>query len=127
MTEPELSCHVAVDEAPDSGCCTVQIKDAFLNYALTDELKRDLKDLCRDRMARGVRGFVFDLEPVTVMDSCGLSMLISVKKTIECAGGRMGLASLSPMIARLFEITKLDAAFDIHSDRRTALAALAHA
>ena len=127
MPDAEPSLHVSVNDAPDSPCCTVQIKDAFLNYALSEELKRDLKELCKTRLQKGIRGFVFDLEPVTVMDSCGLSILISVKKLIECDGGRMGLASLSPMIARLFEITKLNNAFDIHSDPRTALAAMARA
>ncbi len=124
MVHTDFESHVSVEDAPEAGVCTVQLKDAFLNYALSDELKRTLKELCKERMTRGIRGFVFDLAPVTVMDSCGLSILISVKKMIECDGGRLGLASLSPMIARLFEITKLEQAFDIHVDPPSAFAAI---
>ena len=46
------------------------------------------------------------------------------QKQVESEGGRVHLASLSPMIRRLFEITKLERVFDIHDDEATAVAAL---
>ena len=117
--------RISVRDHTEAGVSSIRIEDAFLNYALSDELKSGLKGLCGRRIAAGTRGFVLDLSAVTVMDSCGLSVLISVKKAIEADGGRIGLAGLSPMIRRLFEITKLDRVFEIHADVASAVAALA--
>jgi anti-anti-sigma factor len=120
----DLSAHLVAEDAGD-GVCTMRIKDALLNYAMGDDLKRGLLAVCRGRVAAGTTSFVFDLSRVTVMDSGGLSALISVKKLVEENGGRMSLFALSPMIRRLFEITKLDRVFEIHADEPGALAALA--
>ena len=122
----DLAAHLTAEDAGE-GVCTLRIKDALLNYAMCDELKRGLVELCRARVKDGARGFVVDLSRVTVMDSGALSALISVKKLVEEEGGRMNLFALSPMIRRLFEITKLDRVFEIHPDERTAVAALAAA
>ncbi len=127
MSDTELAFHVSVKDAPDDGACVVVFHDHFLNYAHSDELKANVKELCRARIGRGTRRFVFDLSPVTVMDSCGLSILISAKKTVEGLGGRFALASLTPMIARLFEVTKLDRSFEIHATAPGAIAAMQHA
>lgn len=105
--------------------CSILIKDAFLNYAQSDEMKASLKDVCRTKIDAAVRCFVVDLSSVTVMDSCGLSILISIKKMLESEGARIGLASLSPMIRRLFAITKLDRVFEIYDDESAAAAAMA--
>jgi len=113
MPESHLAHHVTVRDGPGAGVCTIVLKDAFVNYSLADLLKRGLKDLCSEKLQAGVREFVVDLSSVTVMDSCGLSVLISVKKLVDAESGRVCLASLSPMIQRLFTITKLDRAFDI--------------
>jgi anti-anti-sigma factor len=124
MNDTEMAQHLSVKDGAADGVSTVRIKDAFLNYAMSDELKRSLKDLCRARIAAGTRAFAVDLTPVTMMDSCGLSVLISVKKFVEAEGGKMSVFALSPMIERLFTITKLDRVFDIHRDEAAALAAL---
>ena len=125
MSSTDLAFHLSVTDLPEAGVSVVQIKDAFLNYASSDELKINLKELCRARMTGGLRTFAFDLSRVTVMDSCGLSVLISVKKLVEGEGGRIGLFGLSPMIQRLFEITKLQNIFEIYPDENSALAAFA--
>src|SRR5262245_52679196 len=123
MSETALAHHVSVNDAPDGAATTIQIRDSFVNYALSEDLKRDLKDFCHARMRRGVRRFVIDLSTVTVMDSCGLSVLISVKKAVEGGGCRLAISSLSPMIARLLEVTKLDRSFEIHATAQAALSA----
>jgi anti-sigma B factor antagonist len=122
--EADSAFHLTVADHPDLGVSTVRIRDAFLNYAHADEVKANLREVCRTRIDAGVRAFVIDLAAVTVMDSCGLSILISVKKSIESEGAKIGLASLSPMIRRLFAITKLERVFDIHADESAALTAL---
>jgi len=125
MSSTDLAFHLSVRDVPDGGVSILQIKDAFLNYASSEELKTSIKELCRARMASGVRRFAVDVSRVTVMDSCGLSVLISMKKLVEGESARMSLFGLSPMIQRLFEITKLDAVFDIRTDEQACMAALA--
>ncbi len=127
MLDTELSDHAVVLELAGGAVTAIRLKDAFLNYALSNELKASLKDLCRRRIEAGTRGFVVDLAAVTVMDSCGLSVLISMKKLVEAEGARVALAGLSPMILRLFAITKLERVFEIHADQAAAVAALVKA
>ena len=125
MSSTDLAFHLAVTDLPDSRVSVVQIKDACLNYASSDELKTNLRELCRERLSAGVKGFAVDLSRVTVMDSCGLSVLISVKKLVEGEGARLSIFGLSPMIRKLFEITKLESIFDIFPDEAATVAAFA--
>jgi len=125
MPSTDLAFHLSVRDVPEDGVAILQIKDAFLNYASSEDLKTNIKDLCRARLANGVRRFAVDVSRVTVMDSCGLSVLISMKKLVEGESARMSLYGLSPMIQRLFEITKLENVFDIRADERSCVTALA--
>lgn len=92
----------------------------YLNYVSSDDVKNHMKHLCATNAASGAKTIVLDLTNVTVVDSCGLSLLISVKKTADGHGVRFALCGLSPVILRLFEITKLDRAFAIYPDAETA-------
>lgn len=122
MQTADLSVHLAVK---DCGPVTVvKIKDAFLNYASSEGLLNGLKDVCREKCASGARGFAVDLSSVTVMDSCGLSMLIAMKKAAEAGGAKLSLFGLSPMVRRLFSVTKLEGVFRIRDDERGATTAV---
>lgn len=124
MSVTDLAFHLSVRDLDGGRVSVLQIKDAFLNYASADELKTNIKAVCRERIHRGVKGFAVDVSRVTVMDSCGLSVLISIKKLVESEGARMALCGLSPMIKRLFEITKLEQVFEIRTDEQAAVVAL---
>ncbi len=116
--------HVVVSEL-DDGALRVRFQDAFLNYATSETLAADVKSLCRSGTARGARRFLVDLTAVTVMDSCGLSMLVAMKRAAEDGGARLVLFGLSPMIRRLFAVTKVERVFDIRDDENAALASFA--
>ena len=55
-------------------------------------------------------------ETAQALDSCGLSVLISVKKLLDQDGAKLLMAGPSPMIKRLMVITKLDRVFDITAE-----------
>jgi anti-anti-sigma factor len=55
---------------------------------------------------------VLDLDGVGFVDSSGLGALLGIKKRQDRAGGRLVLSSLSPAVARIIEITKMDRVFD---------------
>jgi anti-sigma B factor antagonist len=125
MQDNVLGPHADVTDAGDVTQCTIRLRDAFVNYAFSDQLKGALRDVCSDRLAHGTRRFVVDLTAVNVMDSCGLSVLIGMRKVISGDGGRLVLIAISPILLRLFSITRLDGVFEIVSDAAAAEAALA--
>jgi anti-sigma B factor antagonist len=92
----------------------------YLNYVSSDEVKSHMKQLCATSIAGGAKTIVLDLTNVGIVDSCGLSLLIGLKKTVDGQSARFALCCLSPVIQRLFEITKLDRAFAIFPDQASA-------
>ena len=106
----------------DLGTAAVLIpRLAYLNYASSDTVKAQLKTACSARLAAGAKTIVLDLAEVGLVDSCGLSLLISVKKLADAENARFALCGLTPVILRLFEITKLDRAFSIFPDQASAI------
>ncbi len=87
MLETELQFRLQIADAP--GHTKFTLKDQFLNYSFSDQLKAAIKRHTAERTARGVRNFVIDLSAVNVMDSCGLSVLIGVRKIVAQVDGRM--------------------------------------
>jgi anti-anti-sigma factor len=55
---------------------------------------------------------VLDLAGVGFVDSSGLGALLGIKKQQDVGGGRLLLSRVSPAVARLIEITKMDRVFD---------------
>jgi anti-sigma B factor antagonist len=87
--------------------------DATGGPPLTAELDRLWSD--------GRRQFVLDLEGVPFIDSGGLSALVRLFKRVRSQGGGLGLASLQLPVRRVFELTRLDRAFDVYPNVAEAL------
>ena len=120
-TESEIQVDVR-----DLGTAAVLIpRITYLNYASSDGVKTLLKQACSARLAAGAKTIVLDLTEVGLVDSCGLSLLISVKKVVDAESARFALCGLTPVIQRLFEITKLDRAFQIFPDQASAISGAA--
>lgn len=73
-------------------------------------------------IASGKTGVVLDLEDVTFIDSTGLSVLLNGLRRVTRRNGRLALVCTNPTVLRLFQITRLDATFDIRASRADALA-----
>lgn len=125
MPETETGEHMDLSDAADGTSCTIRLRDAFLNYAYADQLKDGVKGACRERLDHGVRRFVVDLSAVDLMDSCGLSVLIGIRKLVAGAGGNVAVVATSPTLLRLFEITRLNTVLQVVGDEPSALALLA--
>ena len=54
----------------------------------------------------------------------GLSVLLNGLRRVTRQRGHMALVCTNPTVLRLFEITRLDATFDIHPSREAALSAV---
>jgi anti-sigma B factor antagonist len=80
--------------------------------------------LLDDAIGRGKTAVVLDLSAVEFIDSTGLSVLLNGLRRVTRQRGRMALVCTNPTVLRLFEITRLDATFDIHATREAALSAV---
>lgn len=122
--EGELAFRLSADEDEAEKLLVLTIKDSCLNYSSTDTLKPAMKDLIQSSLERGRKTVVINMRSVGVVDSCGLSVLISLKKQVEQGGGKLALVGLNGMIQRLFGVTRLDKAFSTYETQESALAAL---
>jgi anti-sigma B factor antagonist len=68
---------------------------------------------------------VLDLSAVEFIDSTGLSVLLNALRLVTQRHGHMALVCTNPTVLRLFEITSLDATFEIFADRGAAIASVA--
>jgi anti-sigma B factor antagonist len=76
------------------------------------------KDAMRAATVSGVGPVVLDLGNVTFVDSSGLGAIVAAMKQM---GGerRLDLACLTPDVAKVFRLTRMDTVFTIHHDLRT--------
>ena len=125
--EGELAFRLSVEEDPGGRVLVLTIKDSCLNYSSTDILKPAMKELIQSALDRGRKNIVVNMRSVGVVDSCGLSVLISLKKQVDTSGGKIALVGLNGMIQRLFGVTRLDKAFATYETQETAAAAMAKA
>lgn len=70
------------------------------------------KDRMREILMHPARRVVLDLSRVAFIDSSGLGALVAVRKMMT--GGRLlELAGLTPNVARVFRLTRMDSVFTI--------------
>lgn len=82
-----------------------------LDIAGLPAIRRTVSEICADHPRPDV---VADLSAVTFMDSCGLNGLIKAWRQIAAQGGRFAVAGVQPRVARVFELTGMDRAFEMH-------------
>lgn len=80
------------------------------------------KDRFRQLVADGVKRCVLDLKGVEFLDSSGLGAVVAVYKLMG-PDRKFELAGLSPPVARVFQLTRMDSVFAIHRDADAALGA----
>ena len=62
-----------------------------------------------------------DLSGCGIVDSEGLATFLSVAREVHERGGVMKFCAPTPLVERLFRVTRLCLAFEVHRDRRAAL------
>jgi anti-sigma B factor antagonist len=82
---------------------------------------KDFAQRLDEAMGRAAAAIVLDLTEVEFIDSTGLSVLLNGLRSVTRRGGRLALAISNPTVLRLFEITRLDATFDIEPTVQDAL------
>lgn len=81
-----------------------------------------LADSLRECVAEGCARIVIDCSRLEFCDSTGLNVLLTARLQAEAVGGRIHLAAMRPLVARVFEITGAGVVFTVHSSVPAALA-----
>lgn len=82
----------------------------------------ELSERLNAAIAAGRTRLVLDFTEVEFIDSTGLSVLLNALRRLTRRQGALALVCTNPTVLRLFEITRLDATFDIVPTRDEALA-----
>ena len=97
---------------------------------VTHALRQDLQALIDSaRLSR----VVLDFSPVVSLSSEAFRPLLSLRRHLSEAGGRLVLCNLSPLVAQAFQATRLvgglrtsSAAFEVQPDLGSAIGSLTH-
>lgn len=96
--------------------------------ALEGELEVSEAPALRDLMGALIEGpqsrVLLDLGQVSFIDSSGIGVLVGAHRRAEEAGARIGLASPSPGVRRVFELTRTDRVLRLFDSVSTGVAAL---
>lgn len=82
------------------------------------------KDAMRAQTDGGPERVVLDLSEVSFIDSSGLGAVVAAKKLLN-ESHVLELAGLTPVVAKVFKLTRMDTIFTVHEDVNTAVPALA--
>lgn len=94
----------------------VRLKAPRLDAAQSIRFKENLRGLAET----GADHILLDMGEVTFMDSSGLGAVVNVMKLVG-SRQRMELAALTPAVAKVFQLTRMDRVFTIHATVADAL------
>jgi|SRR5581483_2293654 len=98
---------------------TVREQDGWSILSVAGEIDiataPSLREKLHALLADGHTNIVVDLDEVTFLDSTALGVLVGVLKRARTEGGEVRLVCNQPRVRKVFEITRLDTAFDVSS------------
>ena len=103
----------SVREWGDGRAATLHIHSKYLNYDVSDGLKATLRDVVQERLDRGIKSFVLDLSKVSIVDSCGVGLMIGVHNLVKAAGGSLWLTGITHFLQKIFRMMHLDQYFHV--------------
>jgi len=98
----------------------VKVIDSRIDAAVAIQFK----DAMRAQTEGGPARVVLDLSDVSFIDSSGLGAVVAAKKLLH-GSHQLELAGLTPVVAKVFKLTRMDSVFAIHADIGAAIPALA--
>lgn len=104
---------------------SIRIRDAHLNYDVSEALKAKLREEMKDRIEEGHQSFVLDLSAVEVIDSSGVGMLVGLHHQVTGAGGMLGIIGVCPFVTKVLGMMRLDRFLSVHDDMEKALRVVA--
>ncbi len=105
-------------EWTDGRAVTIQIHSKYLNYDVSDGLKATLRDVVQQRLDGGLKAFVLDLSRVSIVDSCGVSLMIGLHHLVEGAGASLWLIGITHFLQKIFRMMHLDQHFRVAANEQ---------
>jgi anti-anti-sigma factor len=112
-------CHVNITSEKQNGVSVVTVSGRMDGIGAPD-----VEAHCQKLIADGDRLQLLDLTAVDYISSAGLRSLLVVAKQIKAAEGNLVLASLTPMVRNVMEMSGFDKILSIAANRDDAIALL---
>ena len=94
------------------------IEESRVDAAVAIQFKGTVMDATKQAGSR----VILDLSQVDFLDSSGLGAVVAIMKLLA-PSTQLELAGLTPIVAKVFRLTRMDQVFTIHSSAEEALAA----
>jgi len=98
---------------PDGRGATIQLRARYLNYDVADELKAVLRTRTQELLDGGQRHYVLELAEVSIVDSCGVGLMIGLHNQIHAAGGGLWLVGVTQFLQKILRMMHLDQYFQL--------------
>ncbi|QPZ92754.1 STAS domain-containing protein [Thioclava electrotropha] len=98
------------------GALVVHLAEARLDAAIAIRFKERMRDVTVQPAAR----VLLDLSKVEFLDSSGLGAVVAVMKSLAPTR-QLELCGLTPNVAKVFRLTRMDSVLPIHADIEAAL------
>jgi anti-sigma B factor antagonist len=98
-----------LDHDLTGGVLVVTPADTRIDAAVAIQFKDKMRELTADAGDR----IILDLRAVDFVDSSGLGAIVAAMKQLG-GGRRLELAGLTPNVAKVFRLTRMDTVFTIH-------------
>ena len=100
----------------------ITVADDRIDAAVAIQFKDRIREMTEDGPGR----ILLDLSSVNFLDSSGLGAVVAAMKQAG-PGRKLELAGLTPMVEKVFRLTRMDTVFTIHRDAAAATGGLADA
>lgn len=109
---------MSVASQDSGGVRIVTVTEPRIDAALAIRFKDDMRTATRD----GPDRVILDLAGVDFVDSSGLGAIVASMKQLG-SDRRLDLAGLTPLVEKVFRLTRMDAVFKIYATVNAALVA----
>lgn len=115
MTGSDGNRRIFVRRIGKRGAAVVQLAGTSIDNVTAAELDPELRSTAETLITAGVRRIVVDMARVRVVDSCGLAVLLYLKRLVHHLGGRIALVRVNAGVKRLLRSVWTDPRFDVRS------------
>ncbi len=112
----EIGKHMEVEVRNVDGITVVRLCGPRLDAAQSVRFKEALRDISD----KGADHILLDMSKISFMDSSGLGAIVTVLKQMGQAKS-LELAGLTPIVAKVFALTRMDKIFRLHDTVDAAL------
>jgi anti-sigma B factor antagonist len=107
-----------ISSRPEGDALILRVDEARVDAAVAIQFKGAVMEATKQAGSR----VILDMSQVEFLDSSGLGAVVAVMKLLAPAT-QLELAGLTPIVAKVFRLTRMDQVFAIHATAEEALAA----